>query len=113
MIMNLNLAQMLTGYVRIANDAGDVVEGKNLVVYGGGDIIARTIAGYTDYAIAYMYFAYQNGGTPPSVAPARTDTVSFFSSLTNPRDYLRVPIRRPVAASTRSRTAVARSPVPL
>jgi len=96
----LNLSAMLSGYVRVWNDAGDVVEGKNLVVYTGGDIIAQLLAGNCEYRISHFYFGYENTvGAPVAPAAARTDTVSYFSSMAPPQDYLRAAILEPPVLS--------------
>lgn len=97
MTEQLDLKKMLTGYVRVWNEAGDVVEGRNLVVYTGGDIIAQVLAGNAEYRISHMYFGFENtAGAPVFAAPARSDTVAFFSGLVAPQDYLRADILQPV-----------------
>jgi len=93
---SLSLDKLLTGYVKVWNEAGDVVYGTNLVVYTGGDIIAQLLAGNNEYRISHMYFGYENtAGAPSFAAPARTDTAAFFSGLVAPQDYLRAPTLEP------------------
>lgn len=87
----------LTGYVRVQNELGEVVESNNLVVYHGGDIITQLLANNSAYKISHMYFAYENTvGTPSPVTPVRTDTAaSAFHSLSSPRDFIRAVVAPP------------------
>jgi hypothetical protein len=92
---------MLRGYVEVRNEAGLVVRSKNLVVYTGGDIISKLLGGFPEYRISHMYFAYENTvGVPVPPVPVRTDTVTAFSGLVSPRDYIRAPVLVPPAFST-------------
>ncbi len=94
----VDLKKLLRGYVRLENEAGEVVEGRNLVVYTGGDIIAQLLTGNLDYQITHMYFGYENTlGVPSKPAASRTDTAaSIFHALVAPDDFLRAPILQPV-----------------
>jgi len=93
----LTLKKMLTGHVRVWNEVGDSVEMRNLVVYTGGDIIAQLLAGHPEYRISHMYFGFENtAGSPTFAAPNRGDTVTFFSGLSSPQDYIRATILQPV-----------------
>jgi hypothetical protein len=97
----LSLADMLRGYVRVWNEAGDVVEAKNLVVYTGGDILAALLGGQAEYRISNFYFEYENtAGVPAPPAAARTDTVALFLGLTAPQDFISAPILLPPQYST-------------
>ncbi len=92
----------LRGRVRVTNADGFTYESSNLVVYGGGDIIARLLAGYTEYRISHMLFAYHNtAGTADSVVPARTDTVANkFTALNGTtKDYIRASVLSPAQMS--------------
>jgi hypothetical protein len=90
----------LRGYVEVRNERGDVVRAKNLVVYTGGDIIAKLLGGSPEYRISHIYFAYENtAGAPVPPVPARTDTAAIFHSLAAPFDYLRAPVLVPPAFS--------------
>lgn len=92
----LSLKKLLRGYVVVRNEIGQEVRAQNLVVYTGGDIIANLLAGNDEYAISHMYFGYENtAGAPSFAAPARSDTVAFFSGLSSPQDYLRAEILLP------------------
>ena len=97
----LDRTSLLKGRVRVSNEAGFTYESSNLVVYGGGDIIARLLAGYTEYRISHMLFAYHNtAGTADTVIPARTDTVaSAFTALTGTKDYIRASVLSPAQMS--------------
>ncbi len=87
----------LAGYVRATNEHGETVEGKNIVVYNGGDIIMKCLAGNPTYRLSIMYFAYENtAGTPTPPTPARTDTVAYFTGLVAPKDYIVANIILPV-----------------
>lgn len=94
----IDLRKLLSGYVRLRNEDGQVVEGTNLVVYTGGDIIAQLLTGNLDYQITHMYFGYENTiGVPSKPAATRSDTAaSIFHALTAPDDFLRAPILLPV-----------------
>lgn len=94
---SLLLSKLLSGYVRVWNEDGLVIEGNNLVVYTGGDIIAQLLAGNSEYRISHMYFGYENtAGVPAPAAAARTDTAaSAYHSLAAPEDFLRGPILEP------------------
>lgn len=73
-----------------------VHEQDNLYLYGGADITASALAGRPNYNIAAMYMEFENLASPgdPIVPPAydRSSTVSYYSNLTSPRDFLRVPL---------------------
>lgn len=87
---------LLRGFVEVRNEAGLIVRAKNLVVYTGGDIIAKVLGGQAEFHLANMYFAYENtAGVPTPPTPVRTDTVTQFSSLAAPRDYIRAPVLIP------------------
>lgn len=94
----IDLSAMLRGRVRVWNESGDVVESTNLVVYNGGDIIAKLLGGASEYAISHMYFAFENtAGAPAPPAAARTDTADDqFWSLVAPQDFIRAQILTPV-----------------
>lgn len=97
----LSLPALLRGYVRVWNEAGAVVESKNLVVYTGGDIIAKLLGGDASYRISDFYFEYENTvGVPAPPAAARTDTVSTFLALSAPQDFIKAPILLPPQFST-------------
>jgi len=94
----------LRGRVRVANEDGFAYESSNLVVYGGGDVLASLLAGYTAYKISHMLFAYHNtAGTADTVVPARTDTVaSAFTALASPKDYIRASVLSPAQITASS-----------
>jgi len=73
-----------------------VIEQKNLVTYGGADIMAKLISGDVKYAINGMYFKYQNTtDTPEGTTPTRELTASdqyWTLTGTDNIDWLRVPI---------------------
>ena len=91
------LTNLLRGYVRVTNEAGDTVEAHNLVTYNGGDIIAQLLAGNDEYRISHMYFAFENtAGSPAPAAAARTDTAATnYHALSSPEDFLRAPVINP------------------
>jgi hypothetical protein len=96
-----DIAPLLRGYVTVSNGAGLHIAARNLVVYTGGDIIAKLLGGQTEYNISHMYFAFENTvGTPTPPVPARTDTAaSAFHSLVSPRDFIRAAVLVPPAFS--------------
>jgi len=98
----LDRLSSLRGRVRVTNAEGLSYESSNLVVYGGGDIIARLLAGYTEYRISHMLFAYHNtAGTADTVIPVRSDTVaSAFTALNGTtKDYIRASVLSPAQMS--------------
>ena len=90
------LSHLTHGFVRVWNEAGDTVEARNLVVYTGGDILARLLGGEINYRIANMFFEYENTVAAPAPAPAaRTDTTALYLALTAPFDFITAPILQP------------------
>lgn len=91
-----------SGFVRIysfdpvTGKIDRVVEGPNLVMYSGADIMARLVAGDRSYTPAAIYFEYENlvdpGNVPVPPAYSRSDGIGYYNGLASPRDYLRVPI---------------------
>jgi len=73
-----------------------VLEQKNLVTYGGADIMAKLLSGDSRYAINGMYFKYENTTEVPSgISPSREHTAaSQYHSLDGEDkiDWLRIPI---------------------
>lgn len=81
-----------TSQVRVwtPDNPNHVVTGKNLITYGGADIIARLLAGQGNYRLVRMWFEFDNGGSPATPAPSREDTaVSVIAEATGTRDILR------------------------
>lgn len=79
----------------------ELIDQKNLIVYGAADIMASLISGDHSYKISHMYFEYinsPNGSTyvPPTIT--RNDGRSYFDNFTGvgtngeKLDYIRVPI---------------------
>lgn len=90
MLHSLFPIDCLNGYVTVRNEAGQESQGKNLVTYQGGDIIAQLLAGNVAYKIAYFGFEFQNtAGTPAPSPAARTDNNASLIALTGSFDYLR------------------------
>ena len=101
------LRKQCTGCVRIAqypidpktgaillNKPENVFVNKNLILYGGADILARVIGGDAEYKINAMYFEYENGSPGSVTIPSytRAGGLSYYRGLLNPKDYLRVPM---------------------
>ncbi len=87
------LIEQLSGRVIVSNERGDRSEGKNLVVYTGGDIIAALLSGKANYKISHFYFEYENvDGSVTAAAVARGDTVSSRQAVSDPYDLLRAPL---------------------
>lgn len=93
--------EFVTGIVDVFDIAPDgqrlhLLQQRNLYVYNGADIVAAILAGRPGYTISTMYLEFENVASPgdPIVPPAydRTSTVSYYSNLTSPRDFLRVPM---------------------
>lgn len=89
--------QIVAGYRDVfTSKFTPVIEQKNLVTYGGADIMARLMSGDIKYSINGMYFKYENTAeTPVATAPLRENTVGEqYHTLTGVDyiDWLRVPI---------------------
>jgi len=68
---------------------------KNLILYGGADIMAALLAGDMNHRISHMYFEFENTvGAPAVPTITRGDGRSYFAGLTggSNRDWVRVPI---------------------
>ena len=89
---HIDLKANARGFVRLQSGLL-VVEGKNLVTYQGGDILASLLAGDMRYRISHIYFEFENTpGIPGAAAANRTDTGASVRSLTAPRDIVRAPL---------------------
>lgn len=66
----------------------------NKFMAGGGDIIAQLLTGATTFQVATLYLEFENGSPPAVVEPAyvAADGLEYYTGLTPPKDYLRVPI---------------------
>ena len=66
----------------------------NKFMAGGADIIAKLLTGDSKFAIKTMYIEYENGSpvaiTEPAYAAA--DGLEYYTGLSSPKDYLRVPL---------------------
>lgn len=69
---------------------------SNLVVREWASIVARLLAGESQYKLGGMYLEYENVVTPgdPVSVPSldRSRDVSYYDALSGDRDYLRVPM---------------------
>lgn len=95
------------GIVEIANydaqgrQVGDKVVGINLRVVEGNEILARILAGQSEYKIGGVYFEYENNaGTPTIPGVSKTDGVDYFHNLTSPKDFVRAPLASKPTLST-------------
>lgn len=87
------------GFVRMftADDDGvprKMIAAPNLVVYSGADVMAGCLGWKQNYIPKAMYFEFENTtGTPSYPAIARDDDdLSYYTGLSTPKDYIRVPI---------------------
>jgi hypothetical protein len=70
---------------------------KNQILYAWGTIIQKLLRNLKDnknYWIGGMYIEFDNSGAPVNPTPTitRNAGLSYYNSLSSPRDYLRVPI---------------------
>lgn len=66
-----------------------ISEFKNSTLYQGGDILARALAGDTDYIVNGMYLEYMNGSPgEPTISLDRDYT--YYTSLSSPNGFARV-----------------------
>jgi hypothetical protein len=69
---------------------------ENLYVYTGADVVAAALGGRPGFSVGTMYMEFENLAAPgdPIIPPSydRSSTVSYYSNLTSPRDFLRVPL---------------------
>lgn len=84
----------LFGRLRVENEAGEFCDQKNMVVYGGADVLARLLAGQNNYRIQHFYLEFQNiAGSPTPLAVSRANNAATVKSyLTTDKDLLRAPL---------------------
>jgi len=109
--MSLKLVSQLPVSFRLVNRIGEILHEiltKNLVLYGGADIVQQLLAGNEEYAITTMYLEFKNLADPadPIVAPAfdRSGTKAYYDALalSPDTDYLRVALSAPPLLSASS-----------
>jgi len=94
--LTINTGRNIVRFMSMDRITGKVykeVFSKNLVLYGGADILAKLLAGNSNYAISGLYIEYDNaGGTPTPPAFDRSADKSYYDGLISDpnRDYLRV-----------------------
>ena len=97
------------GFLRILDFGPDgvreVCRVDNLYVHNGADIVASALANRSGYHISTMYMEFENLAAPndPIIPPAfdRSANVAYYSNLSPPRDFLRIPLTlMPTLAST-------------
>jgi len=108
---------MLTEKIGRQNISGtlsifDVTEDGNLTLLGttenkfmasGADVIANLLSGTPNYNIKTMYLEYENSSPGAVVEPGYVvaDGLEYYTGLTSPKDYLRIPITtNPVVSSS-------------
>lgn len=73
-----------------------VVELRNLILYGGSDIMARVLGGDDEYKVQAMYFEFENLADPGDLIAEptfdRSGGLTYYQGLSSPKDYLRIPI---------------------
>lgn len=73
-----------------------IIERKNLILYGAADIMAKLMSGDSAYKIGAVYFEYKNLVDPNeeiiAPEPERDADISYYTTLADPYDYLRVPV---------------------
>ena len=107
---NIHPDKFVRGSVKVFDIGPDqdkqlIAEQENLYVYNGADIVAAALANRPGYHIATMYMEFENLAAPgnPIIPPAydRSSDVSYYSNLTSPRDFLRIPLTlQPTIASS-------------
>lgn len=69
---------------------------KNLYTYSGADIAARLVGGQPSYKLGTMYMEFENVASPgDAIIPptyGRGDGIEYYTGLSTPRDFLRIPI---------------------
>jgi len=70
---------------------------SNILTYGWAEVAARRLSGTAaNYVARTMYLEFENVASPgdPVTAPTpvRNEDVTYYTSLSSPRDYLRVPM---------------------
>ena len=71
-----------------------LVETPNLVVYSGADVVARCLAWQQLYVPRVIYFEFENtaGAPTPPTIDRSDDDLAYYTALSSPKDYIRVPI---------------------
>ncbi len=99
--MLLDKFSKFSGHIKIWNtnaatgDSTLLVDKNNLIVYSGADILAKALAGVTDYKISHMYVGYKDPGAgSPAPAIAKANSIVVYDSLISDSDYgfLRIPL---------------------
>lgn len=78
------------------------VKRRNLITYGGSDILGRILSGNALYVPSRMYFEFHNGASPPTPTVSRDTEPDYYLGLTGTEDFLRVPLNFTPALSASS-----------
>lgn len=85
-----------------------MVAQPNIIPYQGADVLARALAGDTDYVAGAMLFEYENtAGVPTIPSPQRDEGISYYLddlALSATKDYLRIPLVIPAGFSSSDST---------
>lgn len=86
----------LFSFDKASKEIVKLVEIRNLILYGGADILALLIGGQSDYKLRTMYLEFQNLADPsdPITPPTfgRGDGISYYNGLISSpdRDFIRI-----------------------
>lgn len=73
-----------------------ILRKKNLILYGGADLMARMLGG-SGKTIDYLYVEYTNGSVPSdplAVSQPRGVGIDYYNNISG-ADYLRIPLTSP------------------
>lgn len=83
-----------------------MVAQPNIIPYQGADVLARSLAGDSDYVAGAMLFEYENG-SPTIPSPQRDEGIDYYLddlALSATKDYIRVPLVIPAGFSSSDAT---------
>jgi hypothetical protein len=74
----------------------------NVILYSGSDLLAKILAGHTQYLPSHLYIEFTNGTfTPPAVTRASSNGKAYYDALdgVSDSDFLRVALNGAVVLS--------------
>lgn len=83
-----------------------MVAQPNMIPYQGADVMARLLAGNSNWQIGAIYFEFENTAGSPSIpSPQRDEDSSYYINdlaLETTKDYIRVPLVIPAGITASS-----------
>jgi len=105
-LMTASGALRLFSFNKATREIAKMIEIRNLILYGGADILALLAGGQSSYNLRTMYIEFENLADPsdPITPPTfgRADGVAYYNGLVSSpnRDFIRVALSVSPAFST-------------